>query len=205
VATTKEHTMTATTLPTTIDSTVAAAPASAPSRTTWKIDSSHSLVEFSVRHMMITTVKGRFAEVEGSIELDEANHTNSSVDVQISAASIDTRSGDRDAHLRSADFLDAENHPYLTFRSSKVEQDGDEYKVTGDLTIRGVTRQVVLDTELTGFGTTPYGAKVAGFSAKTKINRKDYGLNWNVGLEAGGVLVGDEVKISLEIQASQPA
>ena len=197
--------MTATTLS---PNTTSAAPevASAPSRTTWKIDANHSLVEFSVRHMMITTVKGRFAEVEGSVEYDEANPTNSSVDVQIPVASIDTRSADRDAHLRSADFFDAENHPYLTFVSRRIEPRGeDEFTAYGDLTIRGVTREVALEGEFAGTGQSPYGFRVAGFSARTKINRRDYGLTWKAALETGGVLVGDEVKISLEVEAIQQA
>ena len=179
--------------------------APAPAATTWNIDASHSHVEFAVKHLMISTVKGRFAEVEGTIVVDEENPANSHVEVRIPAASIDTREPNRDAHLRSADFLDADNHPYLTLASTKVETDGEELTVYGDLTIRGVTRPVVLQGEYFGATGTPFGTVVAAFSAKTKINRKDYGLNWNAALETGGVLVGDEVKISLEVEAIKQA
>jgi polyisoprenoid-binding protein YceI len=185
--------------------TLAPATPSAPAGvTTWSIDPIHSHVEFAVRHMMIATVKGRFAEVEGAITLDEANPANSSVEAKIAAASIDTREPNRDTHLRSADFFDAESHPYLTFKSERVEPKGDgEFVAYGDLTIRGVTRPVALEGEYLGSNKSPYGFQVAGFTAKTKINRRDFGLNWNAALETGGVLVGDEVKISLEIEAVQ--
>src|SRR5687768_4995084 len=162
--------------------------------------------------MMVATVKGRFAEVEGTIVLDEANPERSSVEARVAVAGIDTKQPDRDAHLRSADFFDTENHPYLTFRSTRVETDGSGgsggsggFTAYGDLTIRGVTREVALEGEYLGSNKSPYGFQVAGFSAATKINRRDYGLNWNAALETGGVLVGDEVKISLEIEATQAA
>jgi polyisoprenoid-binding protein YceI len=171
--------------------------------TTWSIDSSHSHVEFAVRHMMIATAKGRFGQVEGTLVIDPANPSGWSVDVRIPAESIDTREPKRDAHLRSADFLDAENHPYLTFRSTQVEADGGDLTVYGDLSIRGVTRLVELRGEFLGTNRSPFGFTIAGFSASTKINRKDYGLNWNAALETGGVLVGDDVKISLEVEAIQ--
>src|SRR5439155_4499724 len=177
------------------------APAAAAA-TTWKIDPVHSHVEFAVKHLMISTVKGRFADVEGTIVVDEANPANSRVEVKIATAGVDTREPQRDAHLRSADFFDAERHPYLTFASTRVEPQGDgEFTIYGDLTIRGVTRPVALEGEFLGTNKSPYGFQVAGFSAKTKLNRKDYGLNWNAALETGGVLVGDEVKISIEIEA----
>lgn len=174
----------------------------ATSTTTWTIDPSHSVVEFSVKHMMFATVKGRFTEVSGAINLDSENVANSSVDVTIGAASIDTRDEKRDEHLRSADFFDVETFPSLTFKSTSVEARGSDLKVTGDLTIHGVTRQVVLDTELNGQGANPWGQQVISYSASTRINRKDYGLNWNTALESGGVLVSDEVKISIEIEAT---
>ncbi len=174
----------------------------ATTTTTWTIDPSHSVVEFSVKHMMFATVKGRFTEVAGTISLDSANVANSSVDVTIGAASIDTRDEKRDEHLRSADFFDVETFPTLTFKSTSVEAKGDDLKVTGDLTIHGVTKQVVLDSELNGQGVNPWGQQVISYSASTKINRKDYGLNWNTALESGGVLVSDEVKISIEIEAT---
>ena len=174
--------------------------------TTWAIDAAHSHVEFAVKHLMISTVKGRFAEVEGTVTIDEANPANSRVEAKIAAASIDTREPQRDGHLRSADFFDAENHPYLTFVSTRVEPKSDEeFVVYGDLTIRGVTQPVALEAEYQGRNKSPFGTTVAGFSAKTRINRKDFGLNWNDALETGGVLVGDEVKINLEVEVVQQA
>ena len=192
------------TLETPVQPAEASAAIAAPSSTTWKIDSAHTHAEFAVRHMMVATVKGRFAEVSGTITLDESNPASSSVEATIPVASIDTKQADRDAHLRSADFFDAENHPNLTFRSTRVEPKGEnEFTAYGELTIRGITREVALEGEYLGTGKSPYGFTVAGFSARTKINRKDYGLNWNAALETGGVLVGDEVKISLEVEAIQ--
>jgi polyisoprenoid-binding protein YceI len=172
----------------------------------WQIDPKHSPVEFAVRHLMVATVKGRFARLEGRINIDPAQPERSSVEVSIDAASIDTHEAQRDTHLRSADFLDAENHPQLTYRSTSVRPLGEgRFQVDGELTIRGVTRPVTLDAEALGVNRSPYGFQVAGFSATTRINRKDFGLNWNMALEAGGVLVGDEVKISLEIEAIHQA
>jgi len=168
---------------------------------TWTVDPVHSSVEFAVKHMMVTTVRGRFTEFDAAVNFDEANPEASSVEAKISAASIDTRAADRDGHLRSPDFLDAENHPYLTFKSKRIESVGDDhYRITGDLTIRGVTKTVVLDTEFAGIGKSPWGNRVAALSAETKINRKDFGLVWNVGLETGGWLVGDEVRIHIELE-----
>jgi polyisoprenoid-binding protein YceI len=173
-----------------------------PQVSTWQIDPKHSLVEFSVRHMMITTVKGRFSDVKGTITLDDADITRSSVEAEIDVDTIDTREEQRDGHLRSPDFFDIANHTAITFKSTRVERAGsDRLRVTGDLTVRGVTRQVVLDTEIAGRGKSPFGTEVIGFSAQTNINRKDFGLNWNVALEAGGFMVSDSVKISLEIEA----
>ena len=171
-------------------------------KTTWQIDSAHSLVEFGIKHMMFTTVKGRFTEVSGTIDADEGDIAKSTVQVEIDVASIDTRAEQRDAHLRSADFFDAQTYPTITFRSTRVEPVGEDHlKVVGDLTIRGITREVVLDTEINGRGTNPWGQEVVGLTAETKINRKDYGLTWNAPLEVGGFLVGDEVKVSLSVQA----
>lgn len=167
----------------------------------WKIDSSHSHVTFGVRHMMISTARGRFGEVNGTVEFDEANPSNSTVNVQIEAASIDTRDAQRDGHLRSADFLDAENYPTLTFVSKRVEKIDDTHgRIIGDLTIRGVSKEVVLDTEYAGQAKSPWGTTSAGFSAKTSINRKDWGLEWNGALETGGVLVGDQVNIDIDLE-----
>jgi polyisoprenoid-binding protein YceI len=164
--------------------------------TTWQIDPKHSTVEFSVKHMMITTVRGRFANVTGTIVEDSADLSRSSVEVEIDVASIDTREEQRDGHLRSPDFFHAEQHPAITFKSTKViPGHGDHFQVEGNLTIRGTTRPVTLDVERGGTGTNPWGATVAGFSAETKINRKDFGLGWNVALDAGGVVVGDLVNI----------
>jgi polyisoprenoid-binding protein YceI len=171
---------------------------------TWTIDNSHTLAEFSVRHMMVSNVKGRFDQVSGSFEFDEANPSASSIEVTISVASITTRDEKRDTHLKSPDFFDAETHPNITFKSTEVEKTGDNaFKVTGDLTIRGVTKPVVLDVEYNGQGKNPWGIATIGFNASTSINRKDYGLNWNVALEAGGMLVGETVKINLEVEGNQ--
>ena len=176
----------------------------APTVATWQIDAGHSLVEFAVKHMMFTTTKGRFGEFSGTIVYDEANVANSTVAVEIVAASIDTRDEKRDGHLRSADFFDSETFPTIGFSSTRVESTGgDGFKVYGDLTIRGVTRPSVLDAELTGQGRNPWGQDVIGFSATTKFKRSDFGLEWNAALETGGVLVGDEVKIVIEIEASR--
>jgi len=170
--------------------------------TTWAIDPVHSVVEFAVRHMMVSTVKGRFTDIRGTIRLDEDQLTQSSVEAEIVAASIDTRDPKRDAHLRSADFLDVEQYPNITFKSTRVEPKGkDRARIVGNLTIRGTTKEVTLDATLNGVGKTPFGTEVAGFSAETSLNRKDWGLNWNVALETGGVLVGDTVKITIEVEA----
>jgi polyisoprenoid-binding protein YceI len=173
-------------------------------RVVWTIDPSHSLVEFGVKHMMFTTVKGRFTGVSGTITLDEENLADSQVDVTIDAASVDTRDEKRDAHLRSADFFDVEQFPTITFVSTRVEPKGDDdLTVYGDLTIHGVTRPVALAATFNGRGVNPWGAEVAGYTATTRVNRKDFGLTWNVGLEAGGVLVGDEIKIAIEVEAAR--
>ena len=167
----------------------------------WKIDSSHSRVAFSVRHMMISNVHGQFKNVAGTVEFDEAQPTRSKVDVQIEAASIDTHDEKRDGHLASADFFDAGKYPYLTFKSNRVEVVDDSHgKLYGQLTIKNVTRDVVLAVEYSGLAKSPWGSSSAGFTATTKINRKDFELNWNVALETGGVLVGDTVSISIELE-----
>jgi polyisoprenoid-binding protein YceI len=180
-------------------STTVSAPVATPAGT-WNIDPAHSNVEFAVRHLMISTVKGRFADVKGAIVLDDADVTRSTVDVTIGVASIDTRVGQRDDHLRSGDFFDVERFPAITFRSRRVEQNGDDLKVTGDLTIRDVTREVTLSVTPEGRGTDPWGGVRAGFSATTKITREDFGLTYNQALETGGVLVGSDVKIGIEAE-----
>lgn len=173
-------------------------------RTTWKLDTSNTSVEFSVKKFMVTNVKGRFAQFSGTISVDENSPEQSSVDVSIDVASVDTRDEKRDAHLKSADFFDVETYPAITFQSTRVERVGDEqFRVFGNLTIRDTTREVVLDTTFHGIGDTPWNTQVAAFSAETTVNRREYGLVWNMPLEKGGVLVGDTIKISLEIQASK--
>ena len=167
----------------------------------WQIDTSHSSVDFSIRHMMISTVRGTFERFSGTVEADEANPTAALVDVQIEVASINTRDEKRDAHLRSPDFFDVDTYPTIRFKSKRVERTNDDTgKLIGDLTIKDVTREVVLDVEYAGQSRSPWGTTSAGFSATTKINRKDWGLNWNVALETGGVLVADEVKIHIEVE-----
>ena len=173
--------------------------------TTWQIDPTHSAIEFAVKHMMFTTVRGRFKDVQGTIEVDEQNPDRSSVDVEISAASLDTGVADRDAHLRSADFFDVDNHPTLRFRSKRIEgamkKEGDRFKVIGDLTIRGTTIEVALDAVYEGTGTDPWGGTRAGVRASATIDRRNWGLTWNQALETGGILVANELRIELEVQA----
>ena len=170
-------------------------------RTAWKLDPTHSSVEFSAKHMMITTVKGRIAELEGTIYTDEKDPKKSSVEATLKAASIDTRTEQRDQHLRSADFLNAEKYPEIRFRSTRIEGDRDDFKLTGDLTIRDVSKPVTLDVHFEGRNKDPWGGERVGFSATGKIDRRDFGLTWNQALETGGVLVGNEIKISIEVQA----
>lgn len=173
--------------------------------TTWQIDPAHTAVEFAVKHMMFTTVRGRFKDVQGTIEVDEKNPDRSTVNVQIAAASIDTGVPDRDAHLRSADFLDVENHPAITFRSKRVEgamkKEGDRFKVVGDLAIRGKSMEVTLDCLYEGTGKDPWGGTRAGARVTAAIDRREWGLRWNQALETGGILVANEVRIELEVQA----
>ncbi len=170
-------------------------------RTTWAIDPVHSSVEFAVRHLMITTVKGRFTDVQGTVVLDEATPSASSADITVQVASIDTREPQRDAHLKSADFFEAETFPTLTFRSTSVRNwDADGFTLIGDLTIHGVTREVALDVKNEGRAKDPWGGERTGFTATTKIKRSEFGLTWNQLLETGGLAVSDDVKISLDVQ-----
>lgn len=170
----------------------------------WKIDSAHSEINFTVRHMMISNVRGRFSNFTGNVDFNEENPAASSIDVQIEAASIDTKEEKRDTHLRSADFLAAENFPYLSFASKRIELvDEHHARIIGDLTIRNVAREVALDAEFNGKGKNPWGKFSAGFSATTTINRKDWGLEWNVALETGGWLVGDQIKVAIELEIVQ--
>lgn len=165
----------------------------------WAFDPAHSSAEFSVKHMVISTVRGRFSKVDVDVDFDEGQPERSKLAVRIDVASIDTRESKRDDHLRSEDFFDVATYPQMRFESTRVTRNGDgRYAVEGNLTIKGVTRPVSLDAELTGFGKDPWGNRRAGFSATTRVNRRDFGLTWNVALETGGVLVGDEVKISID-------
>ena len=167
----------------------------------WIVDGTHSHVGFSVRHMMVTTVRGQFTKYTGTLNLDPANFAASTIEGEIDVASVDTANADRDNHLRANDFFDAPNHPKITFKSTKIEAKGDEFVVTGDLTIRGVTKPVDFEVEFFGTSKNPYGQTVAGFSAKSTINRKDFGVSFHSVLETGGVAVSDKVKLELDIQA----
>jgi len=168
----------------------------------WTLDPAHTAVEFSTRHMMVTTVRGQFQKVSGTLNFDPQNPAASSIEVTIDAASLTTSVEDRDNHLRSPDFLDVANYPTITFKSTKVEMTGPNTgKISGDLTMHGVTRPVVIDAEYLGEGKTPYGKTVTGFTGTTKINREDWGLTWNVALETGGWLVGKELTIRLDVEA----
>jgi polyisoprenoid-binding protein YceI len=175
---------------------------------TWQLDGAHTVVEFSVKHMMITTVRGRFRDIEGELEFGEGAGSPGGfrAEARIAAASVDTGVAARDEHLRSGDFFDAEAHPHLVFRSQRVEgtprRPGDRFKVIGELTIRDVTKELVLDATFEGTGRDPYGQDKIGFTADAVIDRREYGLNWNQALEAGGLLVSNEIKVRLEVQAT---
>jgi len=172
----------------------------------WNIDLSHSGVNFSIRHMVISKVRGRFAKFTGVLNFDDEDITRSVVEATIDASSIDTGVEQRDAHLRSADFFDVEKYPELRFRSTRIEKlDEDRFRVVGQLTIRDVTREVALEIEGGGRAKDPWGNERTGFVAKTTLDRKDFGLKWNQALEAGGVLVGDRVDIELDVQAVKAA
>lgn len=173
----------------------------------WTVDASHSSIDFSLKHMMIARVKGAFHDFEASIEADPADLTTANIQFEVDVASIDTRNSDRDAHLRSADFFDVEKYPTMTFKSTNiVKKSENEYDVTGDLTIHGTTRPETFSVTFEGLAKDPMsGNEKAGFSAEGSINRTDYGLTWNAALETGGVLVGEEIKISIQIEASKEA
>jgi polyisoprenoid-binding protein YceI len=175
-------------------------------KTTWKIDPAHSHVGFAIKHLMIATVRGSFTQVQGTVTVDESDPTTASIEVTIPTASVTTGDEKRDAHLRSADFFDADRFPNMTFRSKRVDQvSGDSFRVIGDLTIRDVTKEVILDVELLGRAKDPWGQEKAGFEATTKFKRGEYGLTWNAALETGGVLVGDDVKVSIEAELTKQA
>lgn len=172
--------------------------------TSWTIDPAHTTAAFVAKHMMITSVRGSFANIQGTIQLDESDFTRSSVEAKIDSKTITSGVDQRDTHLRSADFLDVENWPDITFKSTRIEKkSGDDYVIYGDLAIRGTAKQIALNTTYEGRGKGMDGKDRIGFSAKAVVNRKDWGLNWNVALEAGGVLVSDKVTIELDVQAIQ--
>lgn len=172
----------------------------------WAIDASHSSIDFSVKHMMIANVKGTFHSFEAKVEADPEDLTTANIEFHIDVNSIDTRNNDRDAHLRSADFFDSEKYPQIHFKSTGIAAKGDgEYNVTGDVTIHGVTRSETFEVTFEGAGKDPWGNEKAGFSGKGKLKRSDYGLTYNAVLEAGGVLIGDDIKISLEIEGAKQA
>lgn len=172
----------------------------------YTIDPAHSRIGFVARHAMVTKVRGSFNEFDGSGTFDAANPASSTLQLTIKAASIDTRNPERDAHLRSNDFFDMDTYPEITFSSTSVEQTGDvRFRVTGDLTIKGVTRPVAVDFEYTGSAVDPYGNQRIGFEGTTTVNRKDWGVNWNAALEAGGVLVGENVTLEFDVSAIRAA
>ena len=183
---------------------MAATTAERAGTTTWQLDPTHSSVEFSVKHMMMTTVRGRFKDLKATLTGDRDHPDEAGVEAAIQAASIDTGVADRDAHLRNPDFFDAERFPQITFRSTRVEDapktEGDRFRVIGDLAIRDSSMEVVLDCEYQGRGTDPWGKTRAGFSFRTEIDRREWGLKWNQAIETGGVLVANKVKIEGEVQ-----
>jgi len=185
-----------------------AEPAPNDQRTTsqWQLDPTHSSAEFAVRHMMVATVKGAFKSLSGSVDLDETKWENSRIEAEIDASTVDTGVADRDNHLRSADFFDVAQHPKITFRSTAVEAEGqDSGKVHGEITIHGVTRPVTLDVSYLGEIEDPWGNRRRGYSAETTLNRKEFGMTWNMVLDAGGVLVGEKIKVSLNIETVEKA
>jgi len=174
--------------------------------TNWIVDPTHSAIEFSVKHMMIAKVKGSFNKFEASILANPSDLTTAEIDFIVDVASIDTRNADRDNHLRSADFFDVEKNPTLTFKSTKiVKTDEDEYDVTGNVTLNGVTQEETFSITFEGQGKDPWGNEKAGFSGKGKVKRSDYGLTYNAALETGGVLIGDQITLTIEIEAAKEA
>ncbi|HWJ79463.1 MAG TPA: YceI family protein [Niallia sp.] len=174
--------------------------------TKWTVDQSHSAVGFEVKHMMVSKVKGQFNNYTALVEAtDLVDLTTASIEFKFDVASIDTRSEDRDNHLKSADFFDIEKYPSIDFKSTNITNDGEDFKVTGDLTIKDVTKSVTFDVEFGGKGKNPWGVEVYGFEAEAKINREDFGLTWNAALETGGVLVGKDIKIKVELEVNPEA
>ncbi|ASS94867.1 YceI family protein [Peribacillus simplex] len=174
--------------------------------TKWTVDPTHSAIEFSVKHMMIAKVKGSFNKFEASILANPSDLTTAEIDFTVDVASIDTRNADRDNHLRSADFFDVEKNPTLTFKSTKiVKTNEDEYDVTGNVTLNGITQEETFSITFEGQGKDPWGNEKAGFSGKGKVKRSDYGLTYNAALETGGVLIGDQITLTIEIEAAKEA
>lgn len=174
--------------------------------TNWTIDTAHSNISFSVKHMMVSKVRGSFGDYSAIVNAsDLTDLSGAGVEFTIQTASIDTGNEDRDNHLRSADFFDAETFPEITFRSTRIEKDGDDYTITGDMTIKDVTKPVTFDVEYNGKGTNPWGVNVYAFEAESKLNREDFGLTWNAALETGGVLVGKDIKIHIDLQINPAA
>jgi polyisoprenoid-binding protein YceI len=171
----------------------------------WQLDPTHSSISFSGKHMLVATVRGQFRSWQVDANIDEANLANSNATVRIDATSVDTGVEQRDNHLRSADFFDAENHPEILFQVKRVEPKGEEYRLVGDLTIRGITREVALDGEIDGPIDDPWGGKRVGLSAEGKLNRKDWGLDWNVPLSAGGILVSEQIKFTIDAELVKAA
>jgi polyisoprenoid-binding protein YceI len=175
-------------------------------KTKWAVDPTHSSIDFTIKHMMIAKVKGAFHTFDAQIEADPEDLTSADIHFSVDLGSIDTRNSDRDAHLRSADFFDVEKYPKMTFQSTRIVKTGDgEYDVTGDLTLHGVTRSETFSVTFEGAGKDPWGNEKAGFSGQGSVKRSDYGLTYNAVLETGGVLIGDEVKVSVEIEAVKQA
>ena len=171
----------------------------------WQLDPTHSSISFSGKHMLVATVRGQFRSWQADATIDEKNLANSKGTIRIDAASLDTGVEQRDTHLRSADFFDVENNPEILFQVKRVEPKGEEYRVVGDLTLRGVTREVALEGEIAGPLDDPWGGKRVGLSAEGKLNRKDWGLDFNVPLSAGGILVGEQIKISIDAELVKAA
>lgn len=175
-------------------------------KSVWNVDASHSSIEFKVKHMMMANVRGQFKDFQAHVTADPEDLTTAEIDFTVHVNSIDTKDEQRDGHLKSADFFDVEQYPNLTFKATKIERkSGADYAMTGDITIRDVTKPITFDVTAEGIGKDPWGNERAGFTATASLNRKDFGLNWNALLETGGVLVGEQVKISVELEAVRQA
>ena len=171
----------------------------------WQLDNGHTYIGFTGRHLMVSTVRGEFERFSGTVEFDEQDITRSKADIQIEADSVNTRNAQRDEHFRSADFFDVEHFPYITFKSKRViMHDGHRGQLIGDLTIRNITREVVLEGEYSGVSQTPWNTYSAGFSLRGKVNRKDWGLNWNVLLAGGGLVASDEITLAIDLELTKP-